>query len=51
MSGLAFVADKVRLTLSFNDKNKHEASMVSHAGDVTHLQKRYATDAVIVKSD
>lgn len=43
--------NKAWLTLSPNDANRHEGTTTTYAVAVTHLPRRYATDAVIDQAD
>lgn len=51
INGIALAANKARLPLSLNDKNRQKGSITSYAKVVSRLLRRYDTDAVIAKVD
>lgn len=51
MSGPALAPTKTRLTVSSNDANRHEGTIITYAKVISHLLKRYDADTVISKAD
>lgn len=47
----ALAVIKARLTLSSNDTSMHKGLIMSYAGVVNHLLRRYCTEAIIAKTD
>lgn len=51
MNGVALTAMKAWSILSSNDSNRHEGAIMSYAGVVRHLLKRYATNTANAGAD
>lgn len=47
----ALASIKERITLSLNDTYRYEGTILSYAGVVNYLLRRYENDAVIAKND
>lgn len=51
MNSPALAVIKTPSTLSWNDANRHERTITTYVQVVSHLLRRYATDAVTARAD